>query len=192
MASRGPRPVEISLTESERAQLERWARRRKTAQALVQRSRIVLAAAAGESNTHIAETVGMGRQVVAKWRGRFARQRCDGLLDEPRPGRPRAISDEKVEEVIVKTLESKPKDATHWSTRSMAREAGLSQTAVSRIWRAFGLQPHRSESFKLSTTGRAPATATTTAQQRPATCPTGNGDSTAKANKRGLSRPPPA
>lgn len=151
MASRGPKPVEITLTEAERAQLEQWARRRKTAQALAQRSRIVLAAAAGENNTHISERVGIGRQVVAKWRGRFARQRCDGLLDEPRPGRPRTISDEKVDEVIVKTLESKPKDATHWSTRSMAREAGLSQTAVSRIWRAFGLQPHRSESFKLST-----------------------------------------
>jgi transposase len=149
MASRGPEPVEITLTEAERAQLEQWARRRKTAQA--QRSRIVLAAAAGENNTHIAERVGIGRQVVAKWRGRFAKQRCDGLLDEPRPGRPRTISDAKVEEVIVKTLESKPKDATHWSTRSMAREAGLSQTAVARIWRAFGLQPHRSESFKLST-----------------------------------------
>jgi len=151
MAARGPKPVEITLTEAERAQLERWARRRKTAQALAQRSRIVLAAAAGENNTHIAQRVGMERQVVAKWRGRFATQRCDGLLDEPRPGRPRTISDEKVDEVIVKTLESKPKDATHWSTRSMAREAGLSQTAVSRIWRAFGLQPHRSESFKLST-----------------------------------------
>jgi transposase len=151
VASRGPKPVEITLTEAERTQLEQWARRRKTAQALAQRSRIVLAAAAGENNTHIAERVGLGRQVVAKWRGRFATQRCDGLLDEPRPGRPRTISEEKVEEVVVKTLESKPKDGTPWSTRSMAREVGLSQTAVSRIWRAFGLQPHRSESFKLST-----------------------------------------
>jgi transposase len=88
---------------------------------------------------------------VAKWRGRFVRGRVDGLLDEPRPGRPRTIGDEKVEEVVVKTLESAPKDATHWSTRSMAAEVGLSQTAVSRIWRAFGLQPHRVESFKLST-----------------------------------------
>ena len=94
--------------------------------------------------------MGIGRQVVAKWRGRFAQQRCEGLLDEPRPGRPRTISDEKVEAVIVKTLESKPKDATHRSTRSMAREVGLSQTAVSRIWRAFGPKPHRSEHFKLS------------------------------------------
>lgn len=91
------------------------------------------------------------KRKIAKWRGRFTEQRCDGLLDEPRPGRPRTISDDKVDEVVVKTLESIPKDATHWSTRSMAREVGLSHTAVSRIWRAFGLQPHRAEPFKLTT-----------------------------------------
>jgi transposase len=117
---------------------------------LAQRSRIVLAAAAGLKNTEIAEQLAIGREMVAKWRSRFAEQRLDGLLDEPRPGRPRTVSDAQVEEVIVKTLESAPKDATHWSTRSMAAEVGLSQSAVSRIWRAFGLQPHRSETWKLS------------------------------------------
>ena len=88
--------------------------------------------------------------MVRKWRSRFAEYRLDGLIDEPRPGQPRTITDEQVEEVIIKTLESTPKDATHWSTRSMAREVGLTQTAVSRIWRAFGLQPHRQETWKLS------------------------------------------
>jgi transposase len=148
---RGPRAVEVVLSDSERRTLEGWARRRSSAQALALRARIALGAADGESNTGLAERLGVTRMTVAKWRGRFVRDRVDGLLDEPRPGRPRTISDEKVEEVIVKTLECAPKDATHWSTRSMAAEAGLSQTAVSRIWRAFGLQPHRVESFKLST-----------------------------------------
>src|SRR5215211_3985173 len=142
--------VEITLTGEERAQLEAWARRRTTAQALAQRSRIVLAAADGLKNTEIAERLGVGRPMVTKWRNRFAEQRLDGLLDEPRPGRPRTISDEQVDEVIVKTLESTPKDATHWSTRSMAREVGLTQNAVLRIWHAFGLQPHRQDTFKLS------------------------------------------
>jgi transposase len=118
---------------------------------LAVRARIVLGAADGESNSSLAERLGLTRMTVAKWRGRFVAERVDGLLDEPRPGRPRTVSDEKVEEVVVKTLESAPKDTTHWSTRSMAAEVGLSQTAVSRIWRAFGLQPHRVESFKLST-----------------------------------------
>ena len=111
----------------------------------------MLGGAAGQSNTELAERLGVTRMTVAKWRGRFVRDGVEGLLDEPRPGRPRTIGDEKVEEVITKTLESTPRDATHWSTRSMAAEVGLSQTAVSRIWRAFGLQPHRVESFKLST-----------------------------------------
>ena len=150
MSSRGPKPVEITLSDEEREQLERWARRGKSAQALAQRSRIVLGAAHGENNTHIARRLGVTRPMVTKWRTRFAQDRLDGLVDEPRPGRPRTISDERVEEVVVKTLESVPHDATHWSTRSMAKQVGLSQTAVSRIWRAFGLQPHRSEAFKLS------------------------------------------
>jgi transposase len=127
-----------------------WTRRRSSAQALAQRSRIVLAAADGLKNTEVAERVGVSRNTVATWRSRFAEHRLDGLIDEPRPGRPRTISDEQVDAVITKTLESTPKDATHWSTRSMAREVGLTQTAVSRIWRAFGLQPHRQDAFKLS------------------------------------------
>jgi transposase len=142
--------VEITLTGEERAQLEAWARRRSTAQALAQRARIVLAAADGLKNTEIAERLAVGRPMVTKWRNRFAEQRLDGLLDEPRPGRPRTISDEQVDEVIVRTLETTPNDATHWSTRSMAREVGLTQNAVLRIWHAFGLQPHRQDTFKLS------------------------------------------
>ncbi len=142
--------VGIELSEHERARLEAWTRRRTSAQALAQRSRIVLLAAEGLKNTEIAERLEINRAMAAKWRSRFAEHRLDGLTDEPRPGRPRTISDEQVDAVITKTLESTPKDATHWSTRSMARELGLTQTAVSRIWRAFGLQPHRQDTFKLS------------------------------------------
>jgi transposase len=142
--------VGIELSDEERTQLLAWTRRRSSAQALAQRSRIVLAAADGLKNTEVAERVGVSRNTVATWRSRFAEHRLDGLIDEPRPGRPRTISDEQVDAVITKTLESTPKDATHWSTRSMAREVGLTQTAVSRIWRAFGLQPHRQDAFKLS------------------------------------------
>ena len=133
--------VAIELSEDERGELEAWTRRRTSAQALAQRSRIVLLAAEGLKNTEIAERLGIDRAMARKWRSRFAEHRLDGLLDEPRPGRPRTVTDEHVEEVIVRTLETTPKDATHWSTRSMAREVGLTQTAVSRIWRAFGLQP---------------------------------------------------
>jgi transposase len=130
--------------------LERWARRPKTAQALAQRARIVLACSSGELNTAIAEELKVTAQTVGKWRSRFQTKRLDGLLDEPRPGAPRRIQDEQVERVITKTLESRPRDATHWSTRSMAQVCGLSQSSVSRIWRAFALQPHRTETFKLS------------------------------------------
>ena len=142
--------VAIELSEDERAQLEVWTRRRTSAQALAQRARIVLAAAEGLKNTEIADRLGISRNMAMTWRARFAEHRLDGLLDEPRPGRPRTISDDKVEEVIVKTLETTPTNATHWSTRSMAREVGLTQSAVLRIWRAFGLQPHRQETWKLS------------------------------------------
>jgi len=143
--------VGIELTDQERLQLEAWARRRTTAQALALRSRIVLAVADGDrSNTELAGELGVSRGMVAKWRSRFAEHRLDGLTDEPRPGRPRTITDDQVDAVITKTLETTPKDATHWSTRSMATEVGLTQTAVSRIWRAFGLQPHRQDTFKLS------------------------------------------
>jgi transposase len=140
----------LDLTGDERAQLEAWTRRRTSAQALAQRSRIVLLAAEGLKNTEVAERLGVHRNMVAKWRSRFLEHRLDGLTDEPRPGRPRTVTDEQVEEVIVRTLESTPKDATHWSTRSMAREVGLTQSAVQRIWKAFGLQPHRQDTWKLS------------------------------------------
>jgi transposase len=145
-----PAAVTIELSDDERAQLEAWTRRRTSAQALAQRSRIVLLAAEGLTNTAIAERLGVGRPMVTKWRSRFAELRLDGLTDEPRPGRPRTITDEQVEQVIITTLESTPQDATHWSTRSMAAEVGLSREAVGRIWRAFGLQPHRTETWKLS------------------------------------------
>jgi transposase len=127
-----------------------WARRSKSANALAVRSRIVLAAADGLGNTAIAAKVGVEVGTARKWRARFIAERLDGLVDEPRPGRPRTVSDEQVEAVITRTLETTPKDATHWSTRSLAAELGLSQSAVSRVWRAFGLQPHRQESWKLS------------------------------------------
>jgi transposase len=144
------RATRIELTDDERAQLEAWARRRTSAQALAQRSRIVLLAAEGRKNVQIAAELGVHRPMVTKWRNRFGEHRLDGLVDEPRPGQPRKITDEQVEEVIAKTLESSPKDATHWSTRSMASEVGLTQTAVHRIWKAFGLQPHRQDTWKLS------------------------------------------
>jgi transposase len=146
----GPVAVQIVLSAEEREQLELWTRRRTSAQALALRSRIVLAAADGCKNSEIAVRLGVSRPTVTKWRSRFVTQRLDGLVDEPRPGRPRTVTDEHVEEVIVKTLESTPKDATHWSTRSMAAEVGLTQSAVHRIWRAFGLQPHRQDTWKLS------------------------------------------
>ena len=148
---RGPRAVSIELTGEEHAQLQRWARRRRSSAGLAQRSRIVLECAKGETNTAVAEQIGVSVPTVRRWRGRFAEQRLDGLLDEPRPGQPRKITDQKVEEVIVKTLEQAPPDGgTHWSTRQMAAATGLNQTAVSRIWRAFSLQPHRTEHWKLS------------------------------------------
>jgi len=143
-------PVAIELSTDEREQLEAWTRRRTSAQALALRSRIVLAAAEGLNSTEIATRLSVHRNVASKWRRRFAEHRLDGLTDEPRPGQPRKITDAKVEQVIVKTLETTPKDATHWSTRSMAREVGLNQSAVHRIWKAFGLQPHRQETWKLS------------------------------------------
>src|ERR1700755_211943 len=142
--------VLIELTDDERWQLEAWARRRSSAQALALRSRIVLAAAEGLNNTEIARRLGVHRPMVRKWRSRFAEHRVGGVTDEARAGRPRTVTDAQVEEVIAKTLESTPKDATHWSTRSMAAEVGLNLTAVHRIWKAFGLQPHRAETWKLS------------------------------------------
>ena len=115
------------------------------------RANIVLAAAEGLSNSEIAERLGVSRPTVTKWRNRFSQRRLEGLLDEPRPGRPRTVSDEQVETIVITTLESAPKDATHWSTRSLAAKLGVSQNSVWRTWQAFGLQPHRQEKFKLST-----------------------------------------
>lgn len=146
------RPVRaLSLSEQDRTVLQRWERRPKTAQALAVRARIVLACADGQPNKLVANLLGVSQQTVCKWRGRFVKGGVDGLLDEPRPGAARLIGDEDVEKVLRLTLETKPVDATHWSTRSMAKRSGLTQSAVSRIWRAFALQPHRAETFKLST-----------------------------------------
>ena len=146
-----PTAVAIELSDDERARLEAWARRRSTAQALALRARIVLAAADGVSNSEIAEREGVSRPTVTKWRKRFGESRLEGLLDEPRPGRPRTVSDDQVEAIVITTLESKPKNATHWSTRSLAAHLGVTQNAVWRTWQAFGLAPHRQEKFKLST-----------------------------------------
>lgn len=147
---RGRPKAELVLSEAEREHLVALTQRRKTAQALALRARIVLACAQGAANKQVAVRLRVTPQTVSKWRARFIEQRLDGLLDAPRPGAPRSIDDERVDAVIAKTLESVPAGATHWSTRTMAREMELSQTAVSRIWRAFGLQPHRQETFKLS------------------------------------------
>lgn len=145
------RPIPpLGLSAGERESLGRWARRPKTAQALALRSRIILRCAEGLSNTAVASELGLAGATVGKWRARFVLRRLDGLLDELRPGAPRKISDADVERVVTLTLESTPQDATHWSTRSMARRTGMSQSAVSRIWRAFALEPHRTETFKLS------------------------------------------
>lgn len=142
--------AELLLSESEREQLKALTLRRKTAQAIALRARIVLACAEGIDNRAVSAKLRVTQQTVSKWRARFVASRLDGLLDAPRPGAPRTIEDSHVDAVITKTLESLPAGATHWSTRTMAREMNLSQTAVSRIWRAFGLQPHRQETFKLS------------------------------------------
>ncbi|ABO57960.1 putative transposase [Burkholderia vietnamiensis G4] len=142
--------ADLVLSEAEREQLTALTMRRKTAQALTLRTRIVLTCAEGIDNKTVAAKLRVTQQTVSKWRGRYVMHRLDGLLDAPRPGAPRSIDDARVDAVIAKTLESIPKGATHWSTRTMAREMSLSQTAVSRIWRAFGLQPHRQETFKLS------------------------------------------
>ena len=141
----------LTLSDEQREELERWVRRRTTAQALALRARVVLACADGGNNIEIASRLGMNRGTVGRWRSRFIQLGVDGLLDEPRPGAPRKISDAMVEKAVTLTLETTPKDVTHWSTRSLAKRVGLSRSSVSRIWRAFGLRPHRSETFKLST-----------------------------------------
>ncbi|MDE0804886.1 MAG: IS630 family transposase [Acidimicrobiales bacterium] len=140
------------LDDESREVLERWVRRSTVSAGLARRARIVLEAATGATNVDVAERVGVNANTVSKWRRRFIEGGLVGLSDEYRPGRPRTISDDDVESVIIKTLnDDPPGEATHWSTRSMADVAGVSQSSVSRIWRAFGLQPHRQSTFKLST-----------------------------------------
>jgi transposase len=151
MAGRGRPKVALALSADEWEALERWARRPKSAQALAVRCRVVLACAEGLDNKAVAAKLGLNQATVSKWRGRFLEKRLEGLADEPRPGPARTITDDMVEAVIVRTLEGLPSDATHWSTRSLASEMGMSQSAISRIWRAFGLKPHLVDSFKLST-----------------------------------------
>jgi transposase len=150
MAGRRAAP-EVVLSESERSELKALAGRRKTAQAMAMRARIVLVCAEGLQSKQVADQLGVDRATVGKWRRRFVEKRLDGLYDEPRSGAPRTVDDARIEAVIVKTLESVPANATHWSSRGMAKASGLSVSTVQRIWRAFGLQPHRIETFKLST-----------------------------------------
>jgi transposase len=150
MPTRGPAAAQIVLTESERAELEGWTRRRTSAAGLALRAKIVLTAAEGGSNAELSDRLEVDRGTIRKWRNRFNEFRCDGLLDELRPGRPRVVDDAQIEALITATLETAPRDATHWSTRSMAEHLGLSQSMVSRVWRAFGLAPHKQDSWKLS------------------------------------------
>lgn len=141
----------LSLNDEEREMLQQWSRRPKTVQSLAQRARMILACDEGKSNIAIATSLHVHKSTVRKWRNRFLKKGIDGLLDEPRPGTPRRLSDAEVERVLTMTLETTPQNATHWSTRSLAAACGLSSSSVHRVWRAFALAPHRSESFKLST-----------------------------------------
>src|SRR6266568_9649086 len=143
--------LSLVLTDAERRTLQGWASRRKTAQGLAQRARIVLMCADGKTNVAVAAELGITRETAGKWRNRFIRQRFAGLSDEPRPGVPRTITDAQIEEVVVRTLEEVPEGATHWSKRELARQVGLSPTTIHRIWRAFGLKPWLAEEFKVST-----------------------------------------
>ena len=148
---RSGRPkAELVLTDAEREQLTRWSRRRKSSQALALRSRIVLACAGGADNKSVAEELGCAAATVGKWRARFVEQRLDGLSDEARPGRPPSVTLDQVEDVVVATLESTPANSTHWTRAKMAERTGLSKSTIGRIWRDFGLKPHRTEGFKLS------------------------------------------
>jgi transposase len=142
--------VALILTDEERVRLDSLAHRSRTAPHLARRARLILACADGHTNKTVAKRLRMSQTTVCKWRARFLRDRLDGLYDEPRPGAPRRITDEQVERVIVRTLEETPRGMTHWSSRGMAKATGLGRTTVQQIWRAFGLQPHRSESFRLS------------------------------------------
>jgi transposase len=142
---------ELVLSDDERQVLTKWASRPKSTRRLASRARIVLACAGEPSNKAVAGRLGVCRATVGTWRSRFVARRLEGLTDEPRPGAPRTVTDDDVERAVTRTLETKPANATHWSTRGMARASGLSQSTVGRIWRAFGLRPHRADTFKLST-----------------------------------------
>jgi transposase len=150
MARTGRPKARLRLEPQEREQLERWARRPKTEQRLALRSRIVLRCAEGLDNDEVAAELGLNEKTVSKWRRRFVERRLDGLADEPRPGAPRTVLDDKVEEIVRRTLEEQPLGATHWSTRSLAAQVGVSPASVGRIWQAFGLKPHLVETFKIS------------------------------------------
>jgi transposase len=149
MPRTGRPKAELEVTDAEREQLLRWSRRAKSAQSLALRSKIVLRCAEGMDNVSVAAALGCSTATVGKWRQRFVTERLDGLVDEDRPGGPRSVSDEQVEQVVVATLERTPTDATHWSRTSMAAETGLSKSTVGRIWRAFGLKPHLVDTFNL-------------------------------------------
>lgn len=151
MGKSGRPKAEIQLTDAERTELERLARRLRTNRQLAMRARLILASAGGVADIVVAQNLRLNHKTVGMWRRRVVQRRLDGLYDEPRVGAPRSISDEAVERIVVQTLESTPKGRTHWSTRKMAKQAGISASSVSRIWRANGLKPHIVRGFKLST-----------------------------------------
>src|ERR1700730_5724171 len=140
----------LILTEEERNRLQSLAHRARSQPLLARRARVVLACGEGLDNRSVARKLRVSLGMVGKWRARFLKARLEGLYDEPRPGAPRTVSDEQVEQVVIETLESTPRGETHWSTRGLAKATGLSRMTISRIWRAFGLQPHRTDTFKLS------------------------------------------
>ena len=140
----------VTLTTEERHQLDSLAHRSRSAPDVARRARIILACAEGRETTAVARRLHVSATTVCKWRSRFLEERVDGLFDEPRPGTPRTITDNQIEQIVIRTLETTPRGATHWSVRDMAKASGISPSSVNRIWRAFGLQPHRSETFKLS------------------------------------------